>query len=864
MASLVEQERVIQTLQRQVAAQNHLLECAHQQKEWITAELARREAAELALRAELEARAQLEQALRAELLGLKGSDSWRLVRLLRRWRIAVAPPGSRRERLFFLTKRVIKVWRRQGLAALAIKVVSKIGAKGLHAWRCMLRATGQSGVGQAFQPDCQVGKPDLHEFCPPASSSDPLESAASSEFPAASTETRGDRVTAIRTLPALDELLALAPRPAGAKAPVVDVIVRADEVDETISCLRNLLVAPAAVAYEVVVRGGAGLDPLLARYLRDLAGAGFITLLDELQEPGERLRRALALHAGRDIVLLETGTAVSGDWIGRLWATAYSMRNGGTASPLTNAATPCGYPFVDVGAAAYPLPDNLAPDALDRLCATVNRGGAVELATGTGPCLYIRRDCLAAVSPPEQMPLIGDRLDIQEFSRRVRAAGWRHLAAVDTFVYQTERGSREDARFRNPDDPLAVAQRMADPALPFRRQIDLARLAGPGPVMLYVTHRRGGGTERHVRDMAARLKQEGVRVIVLRPIGEGSVRLERLGETTLPNLVFTLPGEYWTLRAALQTLGVHHVHVHHTIDLPAVVLDLIADLGLAYDCTIHDYYTVCPRVNLLDDAGVYCGEPGPARCNVCLEKWPHLAGEEVEILKWRAHHRTWLAGARKVFVPHEDVAVRLARYFPEVEFTVRPHFETRSGCRSVAAALVPGEPLRVAVIGHLCLHKGAAILVDCARDALARMLPIHFAVVGYTDRDELLRGLPNVSITGPYREEEILELLESLRCHCAFFASVWPETFSYTLSIAFQAGLFPIAFDLGAPAGRIRAAGTGHLIPLTTNATALNQELLNLAPRLARPPADLAAESGQYRNLLADYYGLGWQTAVAA
>ncbi len=210
-----------------------------------------------------------------------------------------------------------------------------------------------------------------------------------------------------------------------------------------------------------------------------------------------------------------------------------------------------------------------------------------------------------------------------------------------------------------------------------------------------------------------------------------------------------------------------------------------------------------------------------------------------------------------MFVPHSDVADRLARYFPEVEFTERRHFETYIMARPVAARLTARQPLRVALIGSLGPHKGIDIILRCARDGLTRDLPLAFQIVGHTAYDAVLHELTNVAITGVYKEEDVFDILESLHCHCAFFPSVWPETYTFALSIAFLGGLFPIAFDLGAPAARIRESGFGHLIPLTRDAVAINDELLALTERLAvRPACAERWTPASYRTLLTDYYGL--------
>ncbi len=70
-------------------------------------------------------------------------------------------------------------------------------------------------------------------------------------------------------------------------------------------------------------------------------------------------------------------------------------------------------------------------------------------------------------------------------------------------------------------------------------------------------------------------------------------------------------------------------------------------------------------------------------------------------------------------------------------------------------------------------------------------------------------------ITGPYKQAELPQLIRESGCTVALFLSVWPETFSYTLSEAWRAGLYPVALDIGAPADRIREMGIGKLIPFT-------------------------------------------------
>jgi hypothetical protein len=65
----------------------------------------------------------------------------------------------------------------------------------------------------------------------------------------------------------------------------------------------------------------------------------------------------------------------------------------------------------------------------------------------------------------------------------------------------------------------------------------------------------------------------------------------------------------------------------------------------------------------------------------------------------------------------------------------------------------------------------------------------------------------------------------------AWLPSVWPETWCYTLDYALAAELPVVAFDMGAIAERLRATGTGELLPLELQPSQINDRLIALGKR---------------------------------
>ncbi len=163
--------------------------------------------------------------------------------------------------------------------------------------------------------------------------------------------------------------------------------------------------------------------------------------------------------------------------------------------------------------------------------------------------------------------------------------------------------------------------------------------------------------------------------------------------------------------------------------------------------------------------------------------------------------------------------------------------------------------LRVALLGVLVAHKGADVLAECARDAAARRLPLFFQVFGVISPPD--RALPgNVGVSGEYLEEEIFDLLKARGVHCALFLSVWPETYSYTFSIARSAGLYALGFDLGALGARIDESGWGEVFPLTTRPAEINDRLLAAGRRLRDGGVAPSRALRRYESLLRDYYAI--------
>jgi hypothetical protein len=99
-------------------------------------------------------------------------------------------------------------------------------------------------------------------------------------------------------------------------------------------------------------------------------------------------------------------------------------------------------------------------------------------------------------------------------------------------------------------------------------------------------------------------------------------------------------------------------------------------------------------------------------------------------------------------------------------------------------------------------------------------------VVGHTIDDARLMATGRVFVTGEFEPGEAVELIAAQRASLGFVPSICPETWCLGLGDLWRAGLRAAAFDIGAPAERIRRTQGGIVLPLGLSANAINNRLV--------------------------------------
>ncbi len=615
-----------------------------------------------------------------------------------------------------------------------------------------------------------------------------------------------------------------------AQPPRIDIVVDArGRVDRVCRCIESILAHTGGDFRVLLVdappEGG---DPgALVR--REHLG---VVVLPGGHEPGfaAAANRALA-GSDADVVLVDGCMIATPGWFEALARCAASDWRIATVMPFSNAAGVGSFPSFWRD---HAWPEDRDPGATLAALAAAAVPTHPDPPVGTGPCLYVRRQALVALGgfDPGFVTLAGTQDD---FCMRALRAHWRNTLADDAFVVRADAGAPGHAAVRD-ETTLALrhpyfadvlrAFAAVDPLRPLR-EAALSRMlvAGPAPGVLHVIHDHGGGVERHVHALIDASRAQW-RHCVATAVGD-SWHIDEYPDDGPGRRFRFVRGESESWRDFIGGIAVSFrislIHVHHLQRSREGVVAALPSLGLPWGITIHDLWLACPTVTLARADGSYCGGVTDTKlCARCLDAQPAYAGTDIG--RWRREHAVLVAGAAFLIAPSQWAAAMFARYFPDPASRVRIVAHATPGASAPRAA-APGQPLRavllpeddvptVAIVGAIGRDKGARRVERLAQRARERGARLRFVVIGYLDvqhepwqsEDALL------TVHGGYVAPDLPALFAHYRVALVVYPSEGPESFSYTLSEAWAAGLPALVPPIGALAERVAQSEAGWVM----------------------------------------------------
>jgi GT2 family glycosyltransferase len=595
----------------------------------------------------------------------------------------------------------------------------------------------------------------------------------------------------------------------------VDVIVPVYAgFKETRECIFSVISTLPSWARLVVIND-ASPDESLSAWLEEQAAVNGFTLIRHEENKGfvETVNHGMAMSPVKDVVLLNSDAEVANNWLERMRDAAYSMGKIASVTPFSNNATICSFPNFPNFHHGDDLPCGLSTRVVDEFFSRYGKSDElIEIPTGVGFCMYIRRDCLNEVGLFDAKTFGRGYGEETDWCQRAIKKGWVNVHQLNLFVYhkgsvsfgiegdQCKNDNGMQLIQKHPGYPESVSQFCSiDPAKETRvtvlsniiNQLEL-------PKILFISHYFGGGVEVHLKELSNFLSTKAHFSLLIPKDNVFVLYLSIKGNIYSGEILHDF-NNFDQLYSTLNFIGISRVHYHHLLGFGNVidrVLALADRLCCDYDITVHDYYLISGSTpKMTDQFGKFIGVDRMLSRYKSSEAYDvpfGLSGDD-----WRKFIRKWWKNANRIIYPSDYTFELFSKCVCVPEATTNSviawhlDYELNSPYPEPVWKRSNGDKLRILVLGALSLEKGADFLENVAKLLEKTNIEFHLLGISY-------RALHHaVNVHGLYNNNTVNDEIYKIKPAVAWFPARWPETYSYTLSIALENALPIIAPNFG-------------------------------------------------------------------
>lgn len=636
----------------------------------------------------------------------------------------------------------------------------------------------------------------------------------------------------------------------------IDIIIPIyNAYDDLQKCISSILTHTNLEHHRMILVNDASPDPRISPYLRTLEKTNVVVLANEknLGFSGS-INRGIQVSGDRDVILLNSDTIVTKNWVEKIIACAYSDETIATVTPLSNNATLCSVPeFLKENT----LPDGYTLDEYAQLIEQISLKAYPRIPVANGFCMYIKREVIEKIGVFDSATFGRGYGEENDFCYRAEQIGYCHAMCDDTYIYHTgttsfvseEKRKYIEAhdkilndRYQEQNREVAIHCRN-NPNAWIQENIKIcSKMTNRKKNILYLVQSdfrenandHLGGTQLHVKDMMTVMRKTYNVFVAARDLEYLNLTVYTENEEVSFHYYIGKAPMYPAFRdkkfaelygKILETFQIDLVHIHHTKDLTLELYYEAEKRKIPVITTLHDYFSVCPSIKMLNCCGKLCAGNRAEEC--CEECAQHMYGiyKNIDYISiWREENKKALQISQKIIVPSESAKKILIEYYTEFQgkFQVVYHGMDKMERKDQSES----RELHVAFIGGISKEKGSEIASRLIKSGPNDVKWFLFGMWGYNELSMLDKR--NYTKTGLYERHELPDLMEKYQIDVVCLLPIWPETYCYTLSEAIMCGVPVIATDIGALGERMRKLQCGWLVSVEN----AYEETINIIRRI--------------------------------
>lgn len=548
------------------------------------------------------------------------------------------------------------------------------------------------------------------------------------------------------------------------------------------------------------------------------------------------VNKGISMCPESDVVLLNSDTAVTERWLENLRYCAYTHSNVATVTALSNNAGAFCSPEIGV---YNPSPLHLTDEQFARTIVYSGQGRRLEVPTGNGFCMFIRRAALNSIGLFDEEKFPRGYGEENDFCLRAMYNGWLNLVCDKAYVFHKRSQSFQEeknalmaagARQLNTDYPeyRFLIQRFRDIEFSYVRH--LAKIAVKRSDrhnalrrILFVISTRTGGMPQTNLDLMRAIKGNyhcfllrcDSSTITLSELIDGelqTIETHALSRTIDP--VSHRSDEYDRLVLdILYRYSISLLHIRHIAWNSLGLAESACSIGIPVVYSVHDFYTLCPSINLVNGDRKYCGgrcTEGGSECQVGL--WPQGSIPPIKnrfIHRWHDMFNAFLQYCDRIITTSPSAVSIFGSVYPDAvqRMSIIKHGRDLLKCTPLEhKSVATGEKIKVLVPGNIGINKGALLIKEMAE--LDKESRFEFHILG-----NAISTIHHIGVHhGEYERATFSEKVNAIAPHVGVVLSICPETYCHTLTEMWSCGIPVFGMDLGAVGDRIRATDAGWLI----------------------------------------------------
>lgn len=381
--------------------------------------------------------------------------------------------------------------------------------------------------------------------------------------------------------------------------------------------------------------------------------------------------------------------------------------------------------------------------------------------------------------------------------------------------------------------------------------------------ILYVVHgfppHHIGGVETYAYNLAAEISKYADVYVFSRhtdvKLKELSLHENNMGKIHLTNIInnFSKKNDFIRLyknkdiesvfEKYLREIRPDIVHFHHCIGLSASLIEVTKKLKIPSVLTIHDYWYICPNINLLDIKEKICSGPGSGiKCIGCFKSIPFIDVYSIvrrheamvnKIFKiickinlvTRRECKNFQAITKRFHYMEKILNIPDRIIFPSMfikrvyedffgkdnRFLLSPHGIKTNGLNKINKP--SHEGVNFVYIGSLLKLKGVHILIEAFNKINYNNVSLKIYGDSFDKKyKKYIRKLasnPNIEFLGKFSNSQLPKILAET--DVLILPSICYESFSIVIREAFAAGIPVITSDIGAQKEAINNRKNGIL-----------------------------------------------------